>query len=80
MKTWIIVLVVVYMVIKLAQICVENYIRNDKLERLKYHFRDGATTLGAVHGLLWLLGVIDLIAAATLIIIYVFKYILPMLP
>lgn len=71
MKTWIIILVAVYLVLKLAQICVANYIRNDKTERLKYHFLDGATTLGIVHGLLWLLGVVDLIAAAVLILIYI---------
>ena len=42
MKTWIIILVAVYLVLKLAEICVANYIRNDSLERLKYKFRDGA--------------------------------------
>ena len=71
MKTWIIILVAVYLVLKLAQVCVANYIRNDSLERLKYKFRDGATTLGAVHGLLWLLSVLDLIVAAVLILIYI---------
>lgn len=71
MKTWIIILVVVYMVLKFAQICVANYIKNDKTERLKYYFRDGVTTLGAVYGLLWLFSIIDLIAAAVLILIYI---------
>ncbi len=71
MKTWIIILVVVYLVLKFAQICVANYIRNDKTESLKYYFHNGETTLGAVHGILWVLGVLDLIAAATLILIYI---------
>ena len=71
MKTWIIILVIVYLVLKFAQVCVANYIKNDKTERLKYYFRDGATTLGAIYGLLWVLGVLDLIAAATLILIYI---------
>lgn len=71
MKTWIIILVVVYLVLKFAQVCVANYIRNDKIESFKYYFRDGATTLGAIHGILWVLSVLDLIAAATLILIYI---------
>lgn len=71
MKTWIIILVVVYLVLKFAQVCVANYIRNDKTESLKYYFHNGETTLGAVHGILWVLGVLDLIAAATLILIYI---------
>ena len=71
MKTWIIILVVVYLILKFAQVCVANYIRNDKTERLKYYFLEGATTLGVVHGILWILGVLDLIAAAALILIYI---------
>ena len=71
MKTWIIILVIVYLVLKFAQVCVANYIRNDKTESLKYYFHNGETTLGAVHGILWVLGVLDLIAAATLILIYI---------
>ena len=71
MKTWIIILVIAYLVLKFAQVCVANYIRNDETERLKYYFRDGATTLGALHGILWALGILDLIAAATLILIYI---------
>lgn len=71
MKTWIIILVVVYLVLKFAQVCVANYIRNDKIESFKYYFRDGVTTLGAIHGILWVLSVLDLIAAATLILIYI---------
>ena len=71
MKTWIIILIVIYLVLKLAQICIANYIRNDKTERLKYYFRDGVTVLGMVHGLLWLLGALDLIIASVLILIYI---------
>ena len=71
MKTWIIILVVVYLVLKFAQTFVANYIRNDETERLKYYIRDGASTLGAIHGILWVLSVLDLIAAATLILIYI---------
>ena len=70
MKTWIIILVVLFMVLKFAQMCVANYIRNDKTERLKYHFLDGATTLGVVYGLLGLFSTIDLIASVVLILIY----------
>ena len=71
MKTWIIILVIVYLVLKFAQVCVANYIRNDKMESFKYYFRNGETTLGAVHGMLWVLGVLDLIATAALILIYI---------
>lgn len=71
MKTWIIILVVVYLVLKFSQVGVANYIRNDKTESIKYYFRNGETTLGAVHGILWVLSVLDLIAAATLILIYI---------
>lgn len=71
MRTWIIILVIVYLILKFAQKCVANYIRNDEIERFKYYFRGGITTLGAVHGILWLLSIVDLITAVTLILIYI---------
>lgn len=65
MKTWIIVLAIVFVVLKLIQTMLKNYIRNDKTERVKYYFTNGATLLGALHGIFWLLstlvGCIDVI-------------------
>ena len=55
MKTWIIVLAIVFVVLKLVQQFIANYIRNDKTERVKYYYLDGATTLGAIYGIVSLL-------------------------
>lgn len=70
MKTWIIILFSLYLVFDLVQICISNYIKNDKMERLKYQFRDGMTTLGVWHGIFWILSALDLCILAVLILIY----------
>ena len=58
MKTWIIVLAIVFVVLKLVQQFLANYIRNDRKERIKYYYLDGATTLGVIHGIVFLLCVL----------------------
>ena len=55
MKTWIIVLAIVFVVLELVKRCLANYIRNDKTERVRYYFLNGATTLGEMHGIVSLL-------------------------
>ena len=55
MKTWIIVLAIVFVVLELVKRCLANYIRNDKTERIKYYIYDGVTTLGVIHGIVFLL-------------------------
>lgn len=55
MKTWIIILTIVYVVCKLIQTLLANYIKNDKTERVRYYFLNGATTLGVIHGIVSLL-------------------------
>lgn len=45
MKTWIIVLAIVFVVLELVKRGLANYIRNDKTERVRYYFLNGATTL-----------------------------------
>ena len=55
MKTWIIVLAIVFIVLELVKRGLANYIRNDKTERVRYYFLNGATTLGVIHGIVSLL-------------------------
>ena len=55
MKTWIIVLAIVFVVLELVKRCLANYIRNDKTERIKYYIHDGVTTLGMIYGIVSLL-------------------------
>lgn len=69
MKTWIIVLTIVFAVLKIAEMLVRNYITNDNMERVKYYFSQGASTLGCVHGLLYLLSV--LVGAADIILVII---------
>ena len=59
MKTWIIVLAIVFVVLELVKMFLANYIRNDKTERIKYYFYNGVTTLGVIHGIVFLLGVLS---------------------
>ena len=58
MKTWIIVLAIVFVVLELVKMFLANYIRNDKTERAKYYFYNGVTTLGVIHGIVSLLCVL----------------------
>ena len=53
MKTWIIVLAIVFVVLELVKRGLANYIRNDKTERAKYYFYDGVTTLGMIYGIVF---------------------------
>ena len=69
MKTWIIVLTIVYVVCKLIQTFLANYIRNDRTERMKYYFTEGGTPLGCFHGLFYLISSLALTADVILIII-----------
>lgn len=69
MKTWIIILTIVYVVCKLIQTLLANYIKNDKTERIKYYYTEGGTRLGCVHGIFYLLGSLALAADVILIII-----------
>jgi hypothetical protein len=69
MKTWIIILTIVYVVCKLIQTLLANYIRNDKTERIKYYFTEGGTPLGCVHGLFYLISSLALTADVVLVVI-----------
>ena len=69
MKTWIIALTIVFAVLKIAGMLVRNYITNDGMERAKYYFTQGASTLGCVYGLLNLLSVLAGTADIILVII-----------
>ena len=75
MKTWIIVLTIVFIILWFAKTCIANYIRNDKTERLKYHFLDGASTLGIWHGMIYLLAsLVGLTDLVLIIIVLVGKF------
>lgn len=70
MKTWIIVLAIVFVVLKLVQQFLANYIRNDRKERIKYYYLDGATTLGVIHGIVSLLSA--LVGCTDLILLFIY--------
>lgn len=69
MKTWIIILTIVYVVCKLIQTLLANYIKNDKTERIKYYYTEGRSFLGCIHGIFYLLGFFALTADLILIFI-----------
>ena len=71
MKTWIIVLTIVFVVLKLIQTLLKNYIQNNKMEAFKYYYSDGGSTLGFLHGLFWLLSTLVGFADAALCLIYI---------
>ena len=71
MKTWIIVLSIVYVVLRLVYGGIGNFIRNDREERAKYYFANGATKLGVLYGLFKILATLVLCAAIVLAIIFV---------
>ena len=70
MKTWIIVLAIVFVVLELVKMFLANYIRNDKTERIKYYFYNGVTTLGVIHGIVSLLCV--LVGCTDLILLFIY--------
>ena len=69
MKTWIIILTIVYVVCKLIQTLLTNYIKNDKTERIKYYYTEGRSFLVCIHGIFYLLGSLALTADVILIFI-----------
>ena len=69
MKTWIIILSIIFIILTLVKNFLANYIRNDKMERIKYQYTDGATNLGVAHGFVSLLSNIVLSADVILLII-----------
>jgi len=69
MKIWIIVLSIIFVVSKLVQIFLENYIRNDKIERLKYYYSEGTSNLGLIYSLIYLFSTLVLSVDFILIII-----------
>jgi hypothetical protein len=70
MKTWIIVLAIVFVILKLVQQFLANYIRNDRTERVRYYYLDGATTLGVIHGIVSLLS--TLVGCTDLILLFIY--------
>lgn len=70
MKTWIIVLTIVFVVLKLIQTMIKNYIKNDREESIKYYFSQGTSEMGILHGIFWLLTVLVGSADAILLFIY----------
>ena len=71
MKTWIIILSIVFILLFVVRTSIANYIRNDKTERVKYYFLDGATPIGIWHGIIYLLEKLVGFADVILIIITV---------
>jgi len=71
MKTWIIVLAIVFVVLKFIQTGLKNYIKNDREESIKYYFSQGTSKLGIIHGLFWLLSTLVGCTDAILLFIYI---------
>ena len=71
MKTWIIILTVAWIVFRIVAKGMENYIRNDNTERIKYYFMNGSSNLGLWHGLVYGLYKLTLWADIILVIIYI---------
>lgn len=70
MKTWIIVLAIIFVVLWLAKNALGNYIKNDKTESLKYYYSQGTSKLGIWYGLMAL--VTTLVGAADVILLFIF--------
>lgn len=70
MKTWIIVLVIIFVILWLAKTALGNYIKNDKTESLKYYYSQGTSKLGIWYGLMAL--VTTLVGAADVILLFIF--------
>lgn len=71
MKTWIIALAIVFVVLKLIQTGLKNYIKNDREESIKYYFSQGTSKLGIVHSFFWILTVLVGSVDAILLFIYI---------
>jgi hypothetical protein len=56
MKIWIIALTIVFIILKITEKCIANYIRNDKEESMKYYFTGGVTKLGIIYGFVSIIG------------------------
>ena len=73
MKTWIIILTVAWVVFWVVAKGMENYIRNDHTERIRYYFMDCASNLGLWHGIVYTLYKLTLWADIILVFIYIFN-------
>lgn len=71
MKTWIIILSILFIILFFIRTCVANYIKNDREERVRYYFLSGGTTLGVLHGIIYLIEKLVMFADIILIIITV---------
>lgn len=71
MKIWIIALTIAFILLKIIQKGIANYIRNDKDEKLKYYFSQGTSPLGLWHGLFSILCTLVGFADAILVIIVI---------
>ena len=73
MKTWIIILTITYIFLRLVAKGIANYIKNDGLESLKYKVFSGASVLGIWYGFIYHLGTLVGFADIVLIIITIVK-------
>lgn len=71
MKTWIIILVVIYAVLKFVQNSLEHLFQTDEKEQVKYLLNHGVTNLSVMSGIVRILRFIDLIAVIILVLLYI---------
>lgn len=70
MKTWIIVLAITFVVLRLIREGLKNYITNDQTERARYYFLHGATTMGGIYAIFYILSKLILWAEVILVGIF----------
>jgi len=70
MKTWIIILAILFVVFKLIAKGTENYIRNDSFARAMYKMSQGTSTPGIIYSIFSILSVLAFCTDCILLLIY----------
>ena len=71
MKTWIIILLIAWIVFEFISRVFAALIKSDPEERMRYHFTGGATKLGVFHALFGALSTLCFWADVILFIIFI---------
>ena len=70
MKTWIIILTILYFALKFSCRSMSNYIKNNSEERIRYIILGGSTSLGCCYSILSIIKSLVLYVDAVLMIIF----------
>lgn len=55
MKIWICTLTIAFVILKIVEKCIINYIKNDKEECMKYYATGGTSNLGIIYGFVYMI-------------------------